>query len=96
MKKSKKSQYERLCGEAYQVVGVLASEANRFHDVEVNKILDNLSFQQIVHEDVLPFSSKKNLPSDNEIQLAKDALESIKASCEVEYYQKLKTLLDYF
>ena len=88
--------YERICAETYQVVGVLASEANRFMEDEVTKVLDNLSLQEIVHEDILPFPSKKVMPSDKEIKEAKKSLESIKASCQVEYYQNLKTLLDYF
>jgi hypothetical protein len=88
--------YERICDETYQVVGVLASEANRFMDDEVTKVLDNLSLQEIVHEDIIPFSNKKTMPSDKEIKEAKESLESIKESCEVEYYEKLKTLLDYF
>lgn len=93
---SKLRDYERICGETYQVVGVLAAESNRFMDDEVTKVLDNLSLQEIVHEDILPFPSKKAMPSDQEIKDAKDALEAIKSSCQVEYYSKLKTLLDYF
>lgn len=86
----------QICEETYQVVGVLAFEANRFMDDEVTKVLDNLSLQEIVHEDILPFPSKRAMPSDNEINEAKRALRSIEDSCPVEYYQKLKILLDYF
>lgn len=93
---SKLRDYERICAETYQVVGILALEANRFMDDEVTKVLDNLSLQEIVHEDILPFPSKRAMPSDKEIKEAKEALESISSSCQVEYYQKIKILLDYF
>lgn len=49
----------RICDETYQVVGVLATEAGRFDDEDVQNVLDNLVEQRIVHEDVLPFESKK-------------------------------------
>jgi hypothetical protein len=93
---SKLRDYQRICEETYQVVGVLAHDANRFFDDSVTKVLDNLSIQEIVHEDILPFNPKLNLPSDKEIKSAKEALESIKASCPVEYYQNIKSILDYF
>ena len=50
---------EQVCAETYQVVGVLADEAGRFDDDDVIKVLDNLSEQRLVHEDVIPFRSKK-------------------------------------
>lgn len=50
---------KRICAEAYQVVGVLADEAGRFNDDDVTKVMDNLSEQRLVHEDVLPFESKQ-------------------------------------
>lgn len=93
---SKLREYERICDETYQVVGVLAAEANRFMDDEVTRVLDNLSLHEIVHEDILPFPSKKAMPSDKEIKEVKETLEMIKPSCPVEYYEKLKTFLDYF
>jgi hypothetical protein len=93
---SKLREYEIICAEAYQIIGVLAHDANRFFDDDVTKILDNLSMQEIVHENILPFNPKNNLPSDREVKSAKDALESIKSSCPAEYYQSLKTILDYF
>lgn len=93
---SKLRDLQRICEETYQVVGVLAHDSNRFFDDEVTKALDNLSIQEIVHENILPFRSKYNLPSDKEIKEAKEALESIKDSCEVEYYKKLKAILNYF
>lgn len=43
---------ERICAETYQVVGILARSIESDH---VNKALDNLSQQKLVHEDVLPF-----------------------------------------
>jgi len=48
---------ERICAEAYQVIGILADEAGRFNDPAVTKVLDNLSEQALVHDDVLPFPS---------------------------------------
>ena len=49
---------ERICAEAYQVVGILADECGRFDDDHVIKIMDNLSQQELIHDDVLPFSCK--------------------------------------
>ncbi len=48
-----------LCGEAYQVVGVLSDDCGRFADDEVQHVLDNLSDQKLIHKDVLPFPSKE-------------------------------------
>lgn len=93
---SKLKDYERICTETYQVVGILAEESNRFMDDEVTKVLDNLSSQKIVHENILPFLNKRKMPSDKEIKEAKESLEAIGPSCPVEYYQKIKILLDYF
>ncbi|EGF4802680.1 DUF550 domain-containing protein [Escherichia coli] len=42
--------------EAYQVVGVMADALGVFGDAAVQKVLDNLSQQKLVHRDVLPFS----------------------------------------
>ena len=53
------AELRRLCAEAYQVVGVLASDCGRFGDNCVTKILDNLSAQIVLHSDVLPFPSKE-------------------------------------
>ncbi|HFP1865249.1 TPA: DUF551 domain-containing protein, partial [Escherichia coli] len=44
------------CAEAYQVVGVMADALGVFGDAAVQKVLDNLSQQKLVHRDVLPFS----------------------------------------
>lgn len=88
--------YQRLCYEAYQAVAILAEELNRFGDPKVQKLLDNLSREEVIHQDVLPFTIENNLPSDPEILAAKEALEKIKPSCTVEYYGKLKNILDYF
>lgn len=51
----------RICGESYQVVGILASEAHRFNDPFVIRALDNLSRQELMHEDVLPFPIKEQV-----------------------------------
>ena len=45
-----------VCAEAYQVVGVMADALGVFGDAAVQKVLDNLSQQKLVHRDVLPFS----------------------------------------
>lgn len=50
------SDMSRICAESYQVVGALAEALNIFDDPCVIKALDNLSAQELVHEDVLPFS----------------------------------------
>ncbi|EER5938692.1 DUF550 domain-containing protein [Escherichia coli] len=44
-----------VCAEAYQVVGVMADALGVFGDAAVQKVLDNLSQQKLVHS-VLPFS----------------------------------------
>ncbi len=45
-----------VCAEAYQIVGVMADALGVFGDAAVQKVLDNLSQQKLVHRDVLPFS----------------------------------------
>ncbi|WP_375539875.1 dATP/dGTP pyrophosphohydrolase domain-containing protein [Escherichia coli] len=45
-----------VCAEAYQVVEVMADALGVFGDAAVQKVLDNLSQQKLVHRDVLPFS----------------------------------------
>lgn len=53
---------EILCAETYQVVGVLASEADRLETCDATlKALDNLSAMKRVHTDVLPFKSGKEV-----------------------------------
>ena len=47
-----------VCAQAYQVVGILLSEAGRFDSPEAEKILDNLGEQRLRHTDVLPWESK--------------------------------------
>ena len=44
-----------ICAESYQVVGSLAETAGKFNTLAVEKALDNLSQQYLVHTDVLPF-----------------------------------------
>ena len=46
------AELERICAESYQVVGILAQGVGSAH---VDKALDNLSQQKLVHGDVLPF-----------------------------------------
>lgn len=46
-----------ICAEAYQVVGSLLSDLGKFNMPEAEKILDNLSQQRLVHNDVLPWPS---------------------------------------
>ncbi|HGL5373138.1 TPA: hypothetical protein ACKFCW_001996 [Citrobacter farmeri] len=50
-----------VLAEAYQVVGVMAEALGIFDDAAVQKVMDNLSQQKLVHSDVLPFS----LPTGN-------------------------------
>jgi hypothetical protein len=51
----------RICAEAYQVVGVLADDCGRFGGGDIEHVLDNLSQQRLVHEDVLPFKCAAEL-----------------------------------
>lgn len=53
------AELKRVCSETYQVVGVLAGEAGRFNDDDVQQVLDNLSRMRVMHEDVLPFAPKE-------------------------------------
>lgn len=50
------SHLSRICAESYQVVGALAEALRVFNDVSVIKALDNLAAQELIHDDVLPFS----------------------------------------
>ncbi|MEI3696193.1 hypothetical protein U5T68_18350 [Klebsiella pneumoniae] len=50
------SHLSRICAESYQVVGALAEALRVFNDVGVIKALDNLAAQELIHDDVLPFS----------------------------------------
>lgn len=50
------SHLSRICAESYQVVGALAEALRVFNDVGVIKALDNLADQELIHDDVLPFS----------------------------------------
>lgn len=45
-----------VCAEAYQVVGAMAEALGVFDSTEVQKVMDNLSQQKLVHADVLPFA----------------------------------------
>jgi hypothetical protein len=51
------NELQRICSEAYQVVGSLLSDLGKFDTPEAEKILDNLSQQRLVHDDVLPWPS---------------------------------------
>jgi len=55
---TKQDIFERLIGEAYQVIAALAIDCGRFDDPHVINALDNLVALRIVHDDVLPFPSK--------------------------------------
>jgi hypothetical protein len=57
---------EAVCGEAYQVVGSLASDAGVFGTDEVDKALTNLSNAAMTHKDVLPFPSHPTRTSELE------------------------------
>lgn len=46
----------RIFAESYQVIGALAEALNIFNELPVIKALDNLSAQELIHDDVLPFS----------------------------------------
>jgi hypothetical protein len=48
---------EKVCMEAYQVVGSLLSDVGKFETDEAEKILDNLIAGKLVHKDVLPWPS---------------------------------------
>jgi hypothetical protein len=48
---------QRVCWEAYQVVGSLLSDLGIFDTPEAERILDNLSQARIVHQNVLPWPS---------------------------------------
>lgn len=56
--KKRVEELEMICAEGYQVIGILADECGRFVDSDVNKAMDNLSQQKMIHDDVLPFKSK--------------------------------------
>ena len=45
-----------VLAEAYQVVGVMAEALGVFDDTAVQKVMDNLSQQKLIHREVLPFS----------------------------------------
>ena len=64
---------ERICAEAYQAVGILADEAGRFNDASVTKVMDNLSRQELLHEDVLPFPCRQPFVVTGQVAL-RDAL----------------------
>lgn len=48
---------ERVCAEAYAVVGCLLSDLGLLETEQASKILDNLWAARIVHHDVLPWRS---------------------------------------
>lgn len=47
-----------VCAQAYQVMGVLLSDAGRLDSPEAGKILDNLVEQRLRHTDVLPWPAQ--------------------------------------
>lgn len=48
---------QKVCAEAYQVVGSLLSDVGAFETQQAQKVLDNLSQHKPVHDDVLPWPS---------------------------------------
>jgi hypothetical protein len=58
-----REELERICAEAYQVVGSLLSDLGKFDTPEAGKILDNLSQCRLVHDDVLPWPSYESASS---------------------------------
>lgn len=76
------SHLSRICAESYQVVGALAEALRIFNDVGVIKALDNLSAQEIIHDDVLPFLVPEAAQPEQEVipecfRNAVSALESL-------------------
>ncbi|MED8484121.1 DUF550 domain-containing protein [Escherichia coli] len=69
-----------VCAEAYQVVGVMADALGVFGDAAVQKVLDNLSQQKLVHRDVLPFSLP--VTPDAWISCSERMPENIPGSCK--------------
>ena len=85
---------EWICNEAYQVVGVLGSDAGRFGSGDLTKILDNLSTKTRVHEDVLPFESGKSVEAlEAEIEKLKEQA-SDRASNGAEFAELERQRLD--
>lgn len=67
----------RIFAESYQVIGALAEALNIFNELPVIKALDNLSAQELIHDDVLPFSvpedgKQAQVSVPDEIQKLKD------------------------
>lgn len=60
-----------VCAEAYQVVGVMADALGIVDDAAVQKVMDNLSQQKLVHGDVLPFS----LPAAPQLEASREVSE---------------------
>lgn len=56
---------EKVCAEAYQVVGSLLSDLGKFDTPQAEKILDNLSEARMVHDDVLPWPSFPTSPASS-------------------------------
>jgi hypothetical protein len=46
---------ERICDEAYQVIGSIAGEFHIMESPDVQRVLDNLSEKKLVHKDILPW-----------------------------------------
>lgn len=52
---------QAVCAQAYQVVGVLLDDLGQFNSVRATKMLDNLAEFRVVHDDVLPWESAREL-----------------------------------
>jgi hypothetical protein len=48
---------QKVCAEAYQVVGSMLNDLGQFDTERAEKVLDNLSEHRMVHDDVLPWPS---------------------------------------
>lgn len=69
---SRIDELERILAEAYLVVGSLAEASGLFESPEVQKVLDNLSQQRLVHDDVLPFQASEYEPEPVLVSYAED------------------------
>lgn len=62
-----RTEAEKVCGEAYQVVGSLLSDMGIFDNEQSQKALDNLSQARMVHQDVLPWPSFAPALKDDDV-----------------------------
>lgn len=83
-----------VLAESYQVVGVMAEALGIFDDAAVQKVMDNLSQQKLVHSDVLPFSlptgSSAVTVSDEHVRYESNAGGNLWIQCSKQKYEKMK------